>query len=474
MSFLLHFKIFNKDLVGFHVWRQTQTQNTTISFAKEDINIFNPRRNERGAGDGIFRMEFPLSQWIVSFGLRMFSNDVMVSRIMNFIFGLLSFLGMFKLFRALKANEPEATAGAAFFLFSPVFYYYTINPMPDNLALTLSVWGILSFVRWFKQTSEKDFIIGALLISLAALVKLPFILYFPGLALLVVLKAKVNHFRRFWIRELIILLIALLPVLAWYSWVIPGWEGNGIVAGITGMNTQQRSMFLYYCLYHLRASLPELLLAYPAVPVFLLGVWIALKRWRAFSSLKWAFLVSLLALGGLMIFEMNMIEKVHDYYFIPFLPLLGIILLIGIRWLIRPGIGLKIRKYLLLLLIVSMPVYTYFRIQDRWNRTGFNPDLLKYKTELRELIPNDALVLAGNDSSHHIFMYYIGKKGWVFENNWTNDQKIKTMIENGCRYLYCDSRHVDQNPRIQRLFGTKLAEFGSISVFELKLPEEIN
>ena len=67
ISLIMHFNHFTKDLIGVHVWRQTQTQSTINNFYQEDFNILNPKRNDRGDGEGIFRMEFPLMQWCVAF-----------------------------------------------------------------------------------------------------------------------------------------------------------------------------------------------------------------------------------------------------------------------------------------------------------------------------------------------------------------------------------------------------------------------
>ena len=56
LSLVMHSGHFKKDLMGAHVWRQTQTQSNIINFYEEDFNILNPRRNSRGNTDGIFRM----------------------------------------------------------------------------------------------------------------------------------------------------------------------------------------------------------------------------------------------------------------------------------------------------------------------------------------------------------------------------------------------------------------------------------
>ena len=62
LSAAMHWPHFGKELMSIHFWRQTQTQSTAISFYEEDMNILNPRRNDRGASEGLFRMEFPLIQ----------------------------------------------------------------------------------------------------------------------------------------------------------------------------------------------------------------------------------------------------------------------------------------------------------------------------------------------------------------------------------------------------------------------------
>ena len=48
-------------------------------------------------------------------------------------------------------------------------------------------------------------------------------------------------------------------------------------------------------------------------------------------------------------------------------------------------------------------------MKERWSpeNPGFNKDLLTYKNELRNAVPKDALVVAGNDKSHFIpFLLY--------------------------------------------------------------------
>lgn len=463
---LLHGPVFRQELTGFHVWRQTQTQNTILSFAEEDMNILNPRRNERGAGDGIFRMEFPLMQWMTAVAVRWFDPDVTISRIMTFIFSLFGWIGFFLWIKALTRNTTLSLLSAALFSFSPVQTYYMVNPMPDTLALSLAVWFLFFMQRWQTSHSAKDLWSALLMLMLAALVKLPYILYFGAFAWLVWFQTRVA------IRKKLLWLtfgvLSSLPVVAWYLRVIPEWEGNGIVQGIFQMTPDQRDAFFYYVWFAIRTTLPELLVGLPLLPLFIWGSILILRHWKI-KVKQGAWLIAAFFLQGLLLlFEMNMIETVHDYYFMPILPLLFLPVLLVMKRLRERKPGRKALAALLWVLLLAHPVYAWFRVEARWDQPGFNPDWLTYQTELRQVVPDHALVCAGNDVSHHIFLYYIDKKGWVFENNWINAPILEDMIEKGCLFLYSDSRHVDQDPAIRALFGTKIAEFGSVRVFELK------
>ncbi len=473
LSLMMHLKIFNRDLVGFHVWRQTQTQNTILSFAEEDPNIFNPRRNERGNGDGIFRMEFPVSQWITSLPIKYLGNDILLSRFMNFLFGIFSLFGIYYLSKRLFLSQHLALAAVWILSFTPLFYYYTINPLPDNLALTFCIWGIFFLIKWHQKQKNRDFISTILLFSLAGLTKLPFALIFVMPLILVLGQCDFRKAESsILIKRGLIILLGVIPILSWYLWVIPEWEGNGIVSGIFSMDDDQKSKFWYYLWYNIRTNTPELLIGLTSLPFFIYGLLSSRKLWRISKSLSLAFGLFLVLISALMVFEMNMIEKVHDYYFLPFLP---VVVLISVYGLYRFKILAQKKRWLwipLSLLLLSMPVYSYFRIQPRWESVGFNEDLLNYKDELRAAVPDTALVCVGNDKSHHIFLYYIKKKGWVFEQDWMGKKKLEGLIGQGCQYLYSDSRHVDQNPQVQSVFGTKVATFGQINVYKLSDPEE--
>jgi len=303
---------------------------------------------------------------------------------------------------------------------------------------------------------------------LAGMVKLPFILLIaiPGFWIL----SETSFRKRGRMPNPGVLGMAALlslPFFAWYLWVIPDWEGNGITRGILSMDADQAGKYFEYLWFHIRSTLPELLTGLPMFVLFLAGLVLHMSRLRKGGGYCYAWCLSAVLIGMLLLFELNMIEKVHDYYFLPLLPLILLVVWSGAVWLFeRRGLLVRI---LVVGLVILAPVYAFVRIDGRWDRPGFNEDLLTYKNELRNVVEDEALVVVGNDDSHHIFLYYINKKGWVFEKNWLDEESLRNMIAQGARYLFCDSRHVDKHPSLIKYFGTEVARFGSIRIYSLTL-----
>ena len=467
ISFIMHYQHFSKDIISIHSWRQTQTQSTINNFYEEDMNILNPRRNDRGNGDGIFRMEFPLMQWLVAGSYYVFGKSILVTRLFMFGIGLLSVLGMHKLLLILFEKEILAIFGAWAFNFSPSFFYYTINPLPDNLALCCAIWGLVMFFKWTESNKTKQLILCGILLSIGVLCKLPFILYFivPAVYLLRNL-FRSQQYKKNLLQGALVFMSLLFPLI-WYITVIPQWGGNGIVSGMLD-NSINFSTLVDFLTHNLISTLPELLLNYGSVLFFIAGFYFLFKK-KAFRNSHFLLIIALsFSVLAYFVFEINMIAKIHDYYLFPFYPLL--FMLVGYGAFNIYTTGKKSFKIITIALLFTLPITCYIRMYERWipESPGFNKDLLEYKSELREIIPNDALVIVGNDVSRYISFYYIDKKGWGFDNDNLTSDKLKTMIDNGAEFMYSDSRKVDSSELITPHLDELILKKGSIKVFRLK------
>lgn len=465
ISFIMHLHIFKLDLVGIHVWRQTQTQTVINNFYQGSMDITDPVYNDFNRRS--LKMEFPVMQWLFACVHKVLGSDIAITRILTFILGLCSVFGVFRLADVIFRNKVPAVLCAWMFNWSPLFYYYTVNPLPDNFALCCGIWSAVFFFRYINAKLLTDIILSAIFLCLSALAKLPFILYGSIVIayLLILLRNRELSLPTF-IKTIVIYLAALIPVLLWYMIAIPTWEGNGVVKGVFD-NAIGFSAVMNILTGHLTSILPELVLNYGSVLFFLAGFYLlfrnGLHRRKYFPVLLlWSICITVYFL-----YEINMITLVHDYYLFPFMPLIFLIAAYG-GWKLISSKS-RFLRYFSLVLLTALPVLAYLRTDSRWNteEPGFNPVYYHYKNELRTLIPEQALCVTGNDDSHYITLYYLNRKGWSFDNNWLEGAYLEEYIRRGAKYLSTDS-DIDKNEDIRRLLDEKIFEEGTLRVYTLK------
>jgi hypothetical protein len=464
LGITLHWDIWNRDIMGIHAWRQTQTMTVVENFAAEDMNILNPRFNCRGNGDGIERMEFPLMQWSFSWFYKWFGHHLAIIRILTFIIGILGVFGFYKLIRAHGQTHLTAAIGAWCYSWSPVLFYYSVNPLPDNLALCLGIWSLV-FLKKHEQFGTNSSLFGfAVFLSLATAVKLPFVLFGAGY-----LPIFWRHVRNVKVGKIgvnsLLLLMMMSPALAWYFWVIPHWGNAGIVTGITtdaGFDINSAISTIWGTLHSL---LPELLLNYGSVLFFVIGV-VVIIRSKTKLMLYGSELFILFFLLLFYLYEVNMIGLAHDYYLFPFLPLLFLTVTVGAKRIVEDQKSWV--RVIGMIALVILPFTAYLRAIERWEPMGGEAAIHEHKEELRNLIPDSALVVVGNDASRHIMLYHIHKKGWTFEQDWLRASDLEDYIDNGAAYLYSNTDHVERSPNLKRFLDEPIFDKSGIRVYPLK------
>jgi hypothetical protein len=303
----------------------------------------------------------------------------------------------------ISARKELATVGAWCFNFSPVFYYYTVNPMPDNMALCCGIWSLAWFCGYVRTGRWLSIVLTGVFLCLATMCKLPFILYGSFVATYLIAAALKRHLTigKF-LAIAAVLVLCILPALLWYAWVVPGWV-IGATRGITDQSLNH-PVLSKVIIGTIVSVLPELLINYASVIFFIAGFYAAYKRKLYDRSLFLPFAVLGVITIFYFLFEMNIIDLVHDYYLFPFLPLIFLLVAYGVEHLLSAH---SYKKYVAFACLAILPLTAFLRINSRWdvNSPGFNVAYLKYKDELRSLTPKDAKVVVGYDESHYILLY---------------------------------------------------------------------
>jgi 4-amino-4-deoxy-L-arabinose transferase-like glycosyltransferase len=376
--------------------------------------------------------------------------------------------GIFHLIKQINGNNAMALLGAWSLSFSPLFFYYTINPMPDNAALCFSIWGMFFFFKHLRSKKTAAFVISNLLFSLAALSKLPYILFYSPMLLYLfhILLKKTQSPKALW-QMILISLIIFAPNIIWYSYSMEFLSNNVVFTGIF-KNSPDPYKFIEYLTGTLISVFPELLINYAALLFFFSAVYYMYQRKKKKHPFFTYFFITVLILILYYFYEINTIELSHDYYLMPFLPVLIIIIAYGSSTMLnKQRIFLKT---LTIILLILMPLAAYLRIMPRWDREnpGFNKDILIYRNDLQKAIPDEGLCLAGHENTSVVFHYYLNKSGIVFDQNTFSKDFFMQALEKGIEYCYSDSRSVDDSIRNYQAIDSIIDTFGSVVVYQLK------
>jgi len=463
ISLFQHFRIFNLDFIGVHTWRQTQTQTVILNFANQDFNILNPHINDLTHNNGLYRMEFPLMQWLIAIFYKVFGNHLIITRVFVFCVTFFSVFGMYKLANILTSNKLLAYVLAWLFLFSPIIYYYSVNPIPDNMALCFVIWSAYFWFKYLKQHTTSSFIFSCIFLAFSVALKLPFIV-FGGMYLSMFLSKKPN--KSIQIKYLFIPFLICLPSLIWYLWVIGSWNGNGVVAGVFE-NPMNINQFFDYVQFNLFSTVPELLVNYATLPFFLIGFFLVIKSFDFKSQIHTSFLAVSFLASCYFFYEINMITRVHDYYLFPFLPLLFVIILVSLKYVFDSK--KRWLNYVLFLTILCCPITAYLRCNTRWNLydPGTTKEYVIYKTNIQSKLPLEAKIIIDNEKSNCINLYYLNRKGWGFPKGTLIEKHLKDKIKLGATHIAFDYE-IDKNYFLNTYLDSIIIDLKPLKIYKLK------
>jgi hypothetical protein len=322
------------------------------------------------------------------------------------------------------------------------------------------------FVHAAEDGNRLRYFFAGLALAAGVACKLPFVVWYaaPAWFFLQQLWRK-EPAVRVWTNGLLFLVPIAWPA-AWYAWVIPQWKADVITQGIIG-NWESLQNTFGYIGHNLVSTLPELLMGWALLPLFLAGISFFLRR-KYYRHLHFPLLaVWFLALVAFYMYETNAIRDDHDYYFYPFYPFIFFPIALAVKELsTMSGMWRNIAIGIILL----APLNTHLRMHKRWNpeNPGFNVDVLRHKEALQAAVPNRALVVAGNDVSHFIWLYHLDKKGWCFEKDGLRADSLQSWRSRGAAFLFSNSRKLERRPDIAVQLDHLVDSFGSVRVYALK------
>ncbi len=447
---ILHLPFVNLPPTGNHVWRQSNSLAIAKNYYEDGLNIIEPKIDKRYDGSGVTGTNFPLYEWVLAVNYKIWGFSHAVHRMYAMLITFLCFLLVYLNFKSV--NVQTGRLAAWIFLFNPLVFYYGFSALPDMMAILLVLAANYYIIAIVKNNSVFAKIALPICISLGLLIKFTFIAWL-AIPFLVLHSKKVKP-------QLPILIMlglpAMIPVFMWYRYA------NQLTALAQG-NVE----FVYYArmlstfegwsnlFTNLLSAVPELFFGYPGLILLLLGFIFGVARPNK-GKIQWIYWVGALAMAitYLVSASHNLID--HDYYF---LPLLGLLLVVLSR---LPKKAFSVSLMLMLL----MPVWSAARIIPA-NWVGVDSETLQVEKEwLAHRLEASDRVICGTDPSSCYLFYMLGVKGYPYlalgELEEVKDGQviIDSYINQGAKYLITNQSMDLENDGLKKYFA-QVEPFGT-------------
>lgn len=313
---------------GGHAWRETDGLIVARNYCEEAAPFMQPRVSNRADSDGVTGLEFPVLNWI-SGGVGCRTGDYATPwRVLSLLFTLSGAAAVF-FFARRRWGQPTAAWCLLVFATSPLVPYFGRSTQPDAVAMGLAGLALLIPSSPSGERRSVAAVLAPLLISLAALIKLPAIVYLLPVFVLGWSAARS--------RALLLLTTALslLPPFLWYRYARALELTNGLTNfGVTRSPSQLLGEWLMPEFWRLDFTQHPLdVWVFPLVTVVVLLVALVRVRARQFSRL----LVLLGATVLAYLFLCGYSGAHHDYYGLILVPLFalggGRALAVAVEWL---------------------------------------------------------------------------------------------------------------------------------------------
>ena len=446
--------ITNPPLEVGHNWRQTTVTMVSRNFLEVDNNIFYPRIDIAGGKSGITGMEFPLLNYTIYVVAKVFGYQHWYGRLINL---LISSFGLWFFYKLTRKYFTEKVAfNSTIILASSIWFQFSRKIMPDTFSMSMIITSIYYGSNYLDNTLRKysllHLTIYAILMSLGVLSKLPsgFLLVIFSVFLFdktIPIKRKVIFS--------IVSLIGTLPVIVWYYYWVPYLvDRYGFWHFFMGKSFSQGYNEILQNLNETLSKFYDTALKFIGFGIFMYGL--------AFSIVKKdlkiyiLFIITFISFS-IIVFKAGFTFPHHNYYVIPFVPVMALI----------AGYGLSNIKYskvaIIILIAISIEGIANqlhdFRIKENDKR------IINLEKDLDSVSLRSDLIII-NSGNYPTPMYFAHRKGWVNTNDKIRDEEyIESLKEKGLRYIVILKRSFGAETSLTRY--NKVLENEDYSIYEL-------
>ena len=444
--------ITNAPLEIGHNWRQSLTNMIARNFLEIDNNILYPRIDMDGNKTGIIGSEFPLFNYLIYLNAKVFGYAHWYGRLINLF---VSSIGIFYFYKIVKRFFTEPLAFyASLLLLSSIWFAFSRKSMPDTFCMSLVIIGIYYGLIYLYDKRRLSLLLFFVFSSLGVLCKIP-ALYLLSVLVIPFFDKQVAFSLK---RNIAGTGVAILIVTyAWYFYWVP------YLLATYG--------FQLYFPKEFREGLNELVAYAPKTAekfyfsalqsflgfaAFLAGIYFIVKRKQI--KLVAVFVVATLFFI-LFIIKTGFVFSIHNYYVIPFVPVMVLIASFALNEI--KNVKIKIGLVVLIMTEGILNQQHDFRIKESE----------KYMLTMESVADkvsdkNDLFAINGGQSPQQI--YFLHRRGWSIESDSLADSAyVRHLEQKGCKYLFINKKNTNA-ANVSKGFDRELYNDKNFVVYSLK------
>ncbi|MCH2044961.1 MAG: glycosyltransferase family 39 protein [Saprospiraceae bacterium] len=420
--------ITNAPLELSHNWRQSLTNMIARNFLEYDANLLYPRIDMAGEKTGIIGSELPFFNYLIYLVSSIFDYSHWSGRLINLI---VSSLGLYYFYKLIaKLFNPKVAFNALIVLTVSIWFAFSRKIMPDTFSVALVIIGLYHAYEYLDRGKRWSLLGFFTFCTLGILCKIPALSLFSILAVPIFIKKIPIQ------RKVVLYLTGTLSfgmVCLWYFYWVPHlvetykyplYFPRGLSEGITeilGLIPELLEKFYF-----------SSLTSYLSLVFCIVGLFLYCRKENRLYNLGLA-IVSLVFV--LFIIKTGEIFPLHNYYVIPFTPVMAVLAGYGIA-----KVGNKF-QYLILLAIcveaIANQQHDFFLRDDQ---------LYKLKLEgLTEQFVSEGELIVINGGRSPQAMYFAHQKGWSVKNEeLAQAGYLERLLGLGAKYLILDLSSTDR------------------------------
>jgi len=429
--------ITNPPLESAHNWRQVTGLMVARNFVEVDANILYPRVDLEGGEDRIIGMEFPLLNYLHYLLSILFGYQDWYGRLINLI---VSSVGVFFFSKMLKEYLGSKIAlYSSIVLICSIFFAYSRKMMPDTFSLSLAMIGGYYAARYLRDRKIHQLIFYLLFGSLAGLSKIPALLYFSPL-ILVIFSKEYSRNTKMLISIASLFIISICSL--WYFNWNPHLEeqfGNWYNSGMSFKEGAKEILSNLSSVWHHISF--HAFYSYTFFLVFTLGL-IQIFKKKDFLLMRILAIYSLFAL--LYIVRSGFYFHHHNYYIIPLVPIMVVVIAYAIENLKWKNLGV------ILLIAGSIESISNqqhdFRIKDSMKYKSFTEKVVSQISDR-----TDKLIVVSDGNPQLLYLSH--RKGWLRDPETLQKKKdLEKLMEKGAKYILVDKNEFDLQLNLEEAY----------------------